>query len=384
MKTAWIVKTIDQGKEDMSKRDYYEVLGVSRGASAQDIKKSYRRLALKYHPDRNPDNREAEDKFKEASEAYEVLSNDEKRQVYDAYGHAGLSGQGFEGFSDVNDIFSSFGSIFEDFFGFSGGGAGQSRRARRGADLRYDLVLEFEEAAFGVEKTIEFDREKTCDTCHGSKAEEGGKKTCSTCGGAGQVRRTQGFFAVATACPTCMGEGEMISKPCKVCRGRGKVAEKKKVSVKIPAGVDRGVRLRVANEGQGGSAGGPNGDLYVFLDVKESKDFDRDDINLVHHKEISMVQAALGCQIKVPILGGEPKLVDVPAGVQYGHRITVAGEGIPKLRGVGRGDLFIEITISIPTKLGKEERQILEKFAELRGEKTAHHAGGFLNKIFGE
>lgn len=372
----------------MSKRDYYEVLGVSRGASAQEIKKSYRQLALKFHPDRNPDNKDAEDRFKEASEAYEVLSNDEKRKVYDAYGHAGLSGQGFEGFSDVNDIFSSFGSIFEDFFGFSGGpggGGARSRRARRGADLRYDLELEFEEAAFGVEKSIEFDRENTCDTCKGSRAEEGGKKTCQTCGGAGQVRRTQGFFAVATACPSCMGEGEVITKPCKACHGRGKLAEHKKVSVKIPPGVDEGVRLRVTGEGQGGSGGGSQGDLYVFLHVKESKYFERDGADIVYNAQISIVQAALGCKITVPTLEkGESIDVEVPSGVQHGHRLTVSGGGIPKLRGVGRGDMFIDLGIKVPTKLSKEQRDLLEEFAKISGEETSQHGGSFFNKIFGE
>ena len=227
----------------MEKRDYYDVLGVSRGASGADIKKAYRKLALQFHPDRNQGNPEAEEKFKECSEAYEVLANDEKRKVYDTYGHAGLSGQGFEGFSDVNDIFSSFGSIFEDFFGFGGSAGGGRTRARKGADLRYDLVLEFSEAAFGVEKDVEFNREVVCKACNGSRAEPGGKKTCHTCGGSGQIRRTQGFFSVASACPTCQGEGEIITKPCKACKGRGKTIEKKTVSVKIPAGVDQTPRF---------------------------------------------------------------------------------------------------------------------------------------------
>ncbi|MFW7380319.1 MAG: molecular chaperone DnaJ [Oligoflexus sp.] len=370
----------------MAKRDYYEVLGVSRGASLQDIKKAYRQQALKYHPDRNQDNPEAEEKFKESSEAYEVLSNDDKRKIYDAYGHAGLSGQGFEGFSDVNDIFSSFGSIFEDFFGFSSAGGGRGgRRPRRGADLRYDLVLEFEEAAFGVEKTIEFDRESVCKSCHGDRAEPGGKKTCPTCGGAGQVRRSQGFFSVATTCPTCHGEGEIISNPCKACKGKGKVLEKKKVSVKIPAGVDQGVRLRVSGEGQGGAFGGPDGDLFVFLQVKESHYFDRDGNDLIYMQPLSMAQAALGCQVEVPTLEGESQLVDVPAGVQHGHRVTIAGQGIPRLRGVGRGDLYVEIQIKIPTKLNKEQRELLEKFAEISGERVSQaQNAGFFTKLFGD
>lgn len=369
----------------MSKRDYYEVLGVSRGASLQDIKKAYRQQALKYHPDRNQNNPDAEEKFKEAAEAYEVLSNDEKRKIYDAYGHAGLSGQGFEGFADVSDIFSSFGSIFEDFFGFSSAPGRGGRRPRRGADLRYDLVLEFEEAAFGVEKTIEYDRESVCRTCKGDRAEPGGKKTCPTCGGAGQVRRSQGFFSVATTCPTCHGEGETITNPCKACKGKGKILEKKKVSVKIPAGVDQGVRLRVSGEGQEGAYGGPPGDLFVFLQVKESRFFDRDENDLIYTHELSMVQAALGCQIEVPTLEGESITVDVPPGVQHGHRVTIPGQGIPRLRGVGRGDLYVELQIKIPTKLNKEQRELLERFAEISGDKVSQpQSSGFFTKLFGD
>lgn len=369
----------------MEKRDYYDVLGVTRGSSGQDIKKAYRKQALKYHPDRNQGNSEAEEKFKEASEAYEVLSNDEKRKIYDSYGHAGLSGQGFEGFSDVGDIFSSFGSIFEDFFGFSGGASGaRGARPRKGADMRYDMVLEFEEAAFGVEKEIEYNREIICTSCNGSRAEPDGKKTCPSCGGAGQVRRTQGFFSVAAACPTCQGEGEVITKPCTSCKGKGKTLEAKKVSVKIPAGVDQGVRLRVTGEGEGGSRGGPNGDLFVFLQVKESEHFERDGSDIVFNADVSMTQAALGCTIKVPTLGDKPIDVEVPAGVQHGHRVTVAGEGIPRLRGVGRGDLYVDLGVSIPTKLNKEQRELLQKLAEISGETANGKENGFFNKIFGD
>lgn len=371
----------------MEKRDYYEVLGITRGASEQDIKKSYRQMAMQYHPDRNPGNREAEDKFKEAAEAYEVLADPEKRKIFDAYGHAGLSGQGFSGFNDVNDIFSSFGSIFEDFFGFSQGGGQQrgGRRARKGADLRYDLVLDFEEAAFGVEKQIEYDRDISCGTCKGEKAEPGGKKPCTTCGGVGQVRRSQGFFSVATACPSCQGEGEMITQPCKPCKGRGRVKESKKVSVKIPPGVDQGVRLRVSAEGQGGGGGGPAGDLYVFLQVKESPHFERDGSDLVYAAKISMVQAALGCKLSVPTLGSGNELeVEVPPGVQHAHRLTVAGEGIPRLKGIGRGDLIIELDVEIPSKLSKEQRDLLVRFAELSGEKVNTGNANFFSKLFGE
>jgi len=368
----------------MEKRDYYEILGLSRGASEADIKRSYRQMAMQYHPDRNPGNKEAEDKFKECAEAYEVLTNSEKRKVYDAYGHAGLSGQGFSGFSDVNDIFSSFGSIFEDFFGFTGNGQGGKNRPRKGADLRYDLVMEFEEAAFGVEKQVEYDREISCSTCKGERCEPGGKRVCTGCGGSGQVRRNQGFFSVASVCPTCQGEGEMVTTPCKPCKGKGRVRESKKVSVKIPPGVDQGVRLRVSSEGQGGAFGGPAGDLYVFLEVKESEHFERDGSDLIYNAEISMVQAALGCKLSIPTLGDNKIELEIQPGSQHGQRITVAGEGIPRLRGIGRGDLVVELTVAIPTKLNKDQRDLLVKFAEISGEKVHSGNPNFFSKLFGE
>jgi molecular chaperone DnaJ len=367
-----------------AKRDYYEVLGIQKTATEVEVKSSYRKLALKYHPDRNPGDQEAEERFKEASEAYEVLADAQKRATYDRFGHQGLHGQGFQGFSDVNDIFSSFGSIFEEFFGFGGGGGGGGRtRARRGADLRFDLAIEFEEAVFGVEKSVEFERAEECETCHGARAEEGGKTTCKTCGGMGQVRRNQGFFAIQTACPTCRGEGEMITKPCKACSGKGAKLEKKKISVKIPAGVDTGLRLRVAGEGEGGSAGGPAGDLYVVLHVRESKDFERDGSDLILGRRVGIAQAALGCRLKVPTLDGE-KVLDLPPGTQHGQRLTIAGAGVPHLKGVGRGDLHVIVDVVVPKKLNKEQRELLEKFAQLSGEGTEGGGGGFFHKLFGE
>jgi molecular chaperone DnaJ len=363
-----------------TKRDYYEILSVERTCTDGDVKASYRKMALKYHPDRNPGDKEAEERFKEASEAYEVLSDPQKRATYDRFGHQGLSGQGFSGFQDVGDIFSSFGSIFEEFFGFQGGPGGGRGRARRGADLRYDLVIEFEEAVFGTEKELEFERATTCATCNGDRAEAGGKQTCKTCGGVGQVRRSQGFFAVQTACPTCRGEGEQITKPCKGCAGRGVTMERKKISVKVPQGVDTGLRLRVGGEGEAGAGGGPAGDLYVVLHVKESKDFERDGEDLILTRRVGIAQAALGCKLSIPTLDGE-KSLDVPAGVQHGHRLTLAGAGVPHLRGVGRGDLHVQIEIAVPKKLTKEQRELLEKFAQVSGEEAAH-GGGFFQKIF--
>ncbi|MBM4253899.1 MAG: molecular chaperone DnaJ [Deltaproteobacteria bacterium] len=366
-----------------TKRDYYEILSVERTCTEVEIKAAYRKAALKYHPDRNPGDQEAEIRFKEASEAYEVLSDGQKRATYDRFGHAGLSGQGFQGFQDVGDVFSSFGSIFEEFFGFSGGGRPGGGRGRRGADLRYDLTIEFEDAVRGIEKELEFERANECDACHGSRAEEGGKQTCRTCGGVGQVRRSQGFFAIQTACPACRGEGETITKPCKPCGGRGVQMEKKKLSVKIPAGVDTGLRLRVGGEGESGSGGAPSGDLYVVLHVKESKLYERDEDDLVLRRGIGMAQAALGSKLIIPTLDGD-KTIDVPAGVQHGHRITIPGAGVPHLKGIGRGDLHVQFEVVVPRKLSKEQKELLERFAQISGEDAGGHGSGFFQKIFGD
>ena len=351
----------------MQKRDYYEVLGVSKGAGASEIKKAYRQLALKYHPDKNPGDQRSEELFKEAAEAYDVLSDDERRQLYDRFGHAGVSGQGGSGFTDINDIFSSFGSIFEDFFGFSTSGRGG---ARRGPDLRYNLRLDFEDAVFGVEKEIEFEKEARCGACSGSGCAPGSSpETCSTCGGHGQVRRNQGFFSVATACPTCHGEGTIIKNPCKTCRGRATVSEKKTVSVKIPPGVDSGVRLRVSGEGGSGTGGGPSGDLYVFLEVREDERFIRDGDDLIMQQPLGIAQAALGCKIQVKTLDGAEE-IQIPPGSQFGNRITIPQKGVPRLRGGGRGDLYVELQVIVPKKLSGEQKQLLKKFAEISNEEV--------------
>lgn len=365
----------------MSKRDYYEILILTRSASKTEIKAAYRKAAMQHHPDRNPGNAEAESKFKEASEAYEVLTDDRKRQIYDQYGHAGLQGQGYQGPQDAQDIFESFGSIFEDFFGFGGGGGGKGR-GRRGADLRYDLELTFKEAVFGVSKEIEYQRHVACSPCKGSGAAPGSKRTtCSTCGGAGQVRRSQGFFSVASPCSDCRGEGSYLVNPCKTCSGNGVTLETKKLSVKIPAGVDGGVKLRVSEEGEEGAGGGSRGDLYVVLHVAESERFSREEWDIVMREPISFVQAALGCERTVETLEGET-LISIPAGVPFGHRILIPGAGIPHLRGVGRGDLYVELDIQVPKKLSKEQRELLEQFADLSGDKVKKHGGGFFQKIF--
>lgn len=367
-----------------AKRDYYEILGVDKGASDAEIKSAYRKAALKHHPDRNPGNKQAEDAFKEASEAYEVLSDAQKRATYDRFGHQGLHGQGFQGFNDVGDIFSSFGSIFEEFFGFSGGGGGRGGgRARRGADLRYDLSINFEDAVFGVEREIEFERAAECQPCQGGGAEPGGKNRCATCGGVGQVRRSQGFFSIQTTCPACRGVGETITKPCQKCSGKGAVMERKKISVKIPAGVDTGLRLRVSGEGEGGVGGGPRGDLYVVVHVKESREFERDGHDLIGLKRIGIAQAALGCKVKVNTLEGERE-IEVPPGTQHGTRLTLPGLGVPHLKGVGRGDLHVQLEVMVPRKLSREQREVLEKYAALSGEDTNPAGASFFQKIFGD
>lgn len=363
----------------MAKRDYYEVLGVAQNASASDIKSAYRKLAMKYHPDRNPDDASAEDKFKEASEAYEVLSDNDKRGRYDRFGHQGVNSQGFQ---DVNDIFSSFGSIFEDFFGFSGAAGGGRGRVRRGADLRYDMAIEFDEAVFGVEREVELERPVRCDTCEGSGAKPGsGRTTCRTCGGIGQINRAQGFFAIRTACHVCGGEGSIVEKPCIDCRGQGRLNKKRKLSVKVPAGVDSGVRLRLSGEGEPGPSGGPSGDLYVVLHVKESDRFVRDGLDLIMEQPIGIAQASLGCKMKIKTLDAE-KEIEIPGGAQSGERITLAGAGVPHLKGVGRGDLYVELRVVVPKKLSKEQRELLQKYAEISKEDTTIGASGFFHKIF--
>lgn len=364
----------------MEKQDYYEILAVAKDADSSTIKAAYRKAAFQYHPDRNPGNKDAETKFKDASEAYEVLMDESKRRIYDRYGHQGLAGQGYSGPQDVGDIFSSFGSIFEDFFGFGGSSSGQSRR---GTDLRYDLEITFKEAVFGVEKEISYERDISCSHCKGEGADPAaGKTTCSTCKGHGQIRRNQGFFSVAMPCSTCRGQGSVPKKICSPCTGSGMVKEKKKISVKIPAGVDSGIKLRVSGEGEGAQKGASYGDLYVVLDVADSAPFIRDGIDLILPFKISFTQAALGGECEVPTLE-QPSSIKIPTGSQHGDRILIPSAGIPKLRGVGRGDLFVELQIEVPKKLSKEQKELLQKFAEISGDKVEKSSGsGFFQRIF--
>jgi molecular chaperone DnaJ len=351
-----------------SKRDYYKILGVERNTSDAEIKSKYRKLALKYHPDRNPGDKAAEDKFKEAAEAYEVLRDPQKRNLYDQYGHAGLEGTGFSGFGGFEDIFSSFGDIFEDFFGFRTGRR-SSGRGQRGADLRYDLTLDFMEAAFGTETEIEIEKLEYCPSCEGSRCEPGTEaETCRYCQGTGQVSRSQGFFTVRTTCPQCRGTGQNIPHPCRHCSGAGQVAVSKKVSVKIPAGVDQGSRLRLTGEGESGALGGPPGDLYVFIDVKPHEFFTRDNTNIICQVPIGFVQAVLGDRISVPTLNGE-KTLEIPKGTQYGDVFKFRGKGIPSLRNGRRGDQLIQVLIKTPTHVSKKQESILREFARLESKK---------------
>jgi len=351
------------------KRDYYEVLGLQRTASIDEIKKAYRRLAVQYHPDKNPGDASAEEKFKEAAEAYGVLSDEEKRARYDRYGHQGISGMG--GF-DPNQ-FADFGDILGDLFGFGdffGTGRRRGTRAARGADLRYDLTLSFEDAVFGKEVTLDIPRVATCQTCNGSGAKPGTQPvTCSGCRGVGQIRYSQGFFAVSRTCPQCGGAGKVIKDPCTACDGAGRVREEKKISVKVPAGVDDGSRLRVAGEGEGGHNGGPSGDLYVFISVREHAKFQRRDYDIHAEEPISMTQAALGAEITIETING-PESLRIPAGTQPNQVFRLRGKGVQYIDGAGRGDHFVHAVVRVPTSLTDDQRQLLEQLAAASGEEV--------------
>ncbi len=359
----------------MSKRDYYEILGVDKGATAQELKKAYRRLAMKYHPDRNPDSNEAEEKFKEAKEAYEILADGQKRQAYDQYGHAGVDpsqggfhGQGGENFSDI------FGDVFGDIFGGGrrGGGGGRQRQ-RRGADLQYNLELTLEDAVKGIKKQLKIPTYVSCEPCDGSGAKKGSSAaTCDTCKGAGQVRMQQGFFSVQQTCPNCHGQGTVIKDPCSSCSGQGRVRKEKTLSVKIPAGVDTGDRIRLTGEGEAGGPGAVAGDLYVQVHVKEHSIFVRDGDSLYCEMPISFVTACLGGELEVPTLDGKVKL-KIPEETQTGRMFRLRGKGITPMRGGMKGDLMCRVIVETPVKLNKEQKKMLQDFdAYLAGSKKQH------------
>jgi molecular chaperone DnaJ len=344
-----------------AKRDYYEILGVTRTASEQEIKSSYRKLAMQFHPDRNPGNPEAEDKFKEASEAYSVLIDSDKRARYDQFGHAGLGNGGFGGFdpSNFTDVSDIFGDLFSDFFGVNvGGGRGRSR-AQKGGDTRADLNLTFEEAAFGKKTEIKVRRHESCEQCKGSGAAPGkGPVSCATCGGRGQVRYQQSFFSVARTCPNCGGVGKIIADPCVKCKGEGRQTKERMIEVSVPPGVEDGTRMRYQEQGDSGANGGPAGDLYVVLHVKPHPFFEREGKDLFCSIPLSISQAALGAEITIPVLDGEYKL-KIPEGIQSGTVLRVRGKGVASIRGGGKGDLHVQVRIQTPTKLTKRQRELL-------------------------
>jgi len=354
-----------------NKRDYYEILGVARDAAKDELKAKYRKLAIKFHPDKNPGDKKAEESFKEASEAYGVLSDDKKRQVYNQFGHEGIQNSGSSGFSGFEDIFSGFGDIFEDLFGFGGGSKSSRSSVRKGADLRYDMTIDFMEAAFGSSKEIVINKYDICDQCAGSGCKEGTTpETCAQCHGTGQFIQSQGFFKVKSTCPYCRGKGKSIPHPCSQCVGSGKIKVSKNVSVKIPAGVDTGAKLRLTGEGEPSISGGMHGDLYVFLQVKNHKFFQRNHTDIICIKEISFIQATLGDEITIPTLKGE-KSLKIPKGTQYGDILRFKEEGIPSLRSGRRGDQIIQINIQTPTRLTKKQEKLLKEFDKLDTEKIS-------------
>ena len=354
----------------MAKRDYYEILGVAREAGEEEIKKSYRKLALKYHPDRNPGDKAAEESFKEVGEAYEILSDPQKRAAYDQYGHAAFDprSRGFRGGGGFHDPFELFrevfggGSIFDELFG---GGRVDPTAPQRGADLRYDLEIAFEESAHGTEKEITFTKLDACDTCRGSGQEAGSKvKTCPTCGGRGQVVTSRGFFSIAQTCSRCGGAGRVVEKPCRDCRGSGRRERRANVKIRIPAGVDTGTRLRVGGAGEGGVRGGPPGDLAVVLHVKSHEIFERQGDDLFCEVPINFAQAALGAEIQVPTLGGKADL-KVPAGTQPGTVFSLKGKGVKNVQGYGYGDLHVRVLVEVPTRLNAAQKAKLQEFSDL-------------------
>lgn len=368
----------------MAKRDYYEVLGVAKTATKDEIKKGYRKLAIQYHPDKNPGDKEAENKFKEATEAYEILSDDQKRQIYDQYGFAGLDGMAGGGagqgdyssaFRDFGDIFGDFSGVFENFFGGSGGARssrGGASQSSQGASLRYDLEISFKDAVYGTKAEISFQHNETCDSCKGSGGEKGSsRKTCPTCQGSGQVRRSAGFFSVAQPCPTCQGTGTVIDNPCKTCGGSGTQSKKRKIVITIPAGVDDGKRITIPKQGDAGRNGAPSGDLIVVLHVKPHAYFERSGQDLYCAIPISMTQAALGSEIFVTSLDDKRIKVKIPVGTQHGKMLRLRDEGVPYTNSNKKGDLYIKIIVQIPTKLSNKAKSLLEEVAKIEGEDEA-------------
>jgi molecular chaperone DnaJ len=373
----------------MAKRDYYEVLGASKGASAEELKKAYRKKAKELHPDRNADNPDAEAQFKEINEAYEVLKDADKKAAYDRYGHAAFDGgmgggPRAGGGRGQGDFASAFSDVFEDLFGdFMGGQRGGARnRATRGSDLRYNLRISLEEAYSGLQKAITVPTSVACGECSGSGAEGGAEpQTCPTCSGMGKVRAQQGFFTVERTCPTCSGAGQIVKNPCRVCGGSGRTEKEKALSVNIPAGVETGTRIRLSGEGEAGLRGGPPGDLYIFIEVQDHTIFQRDGLDLFCRVPVSMTKAALGGEIEVPTIGGGRSRVKVPEGSQSGRQMRLRSKGMPALRGTGQGDMYIELAVETPVKLTSEQKDLLRQFEESCAKSNNPNATGFFDKV---
>ena len=378
----------------MAKRDYYEVLGVARGASDEDLKKAYRTKVKALHPDRNVDDPQAESKFKEVNEAYDVLKDGQRKAAYDRFGHAafeggmggGARGGGRAAYSTggQGDFASAFSDVFDDLFGdmMGRGGAGGRGRAARGSDLRYNLRVALEDAYRGVQRTIDVPTSVTCEVCHGSGAEGGAEPTaCPTCSGMGKVRAQQGFFTVERTCPTCGGAGQIIKNPCTRCGGAGRVERERALSVNIPPGVETGTRIRLAGEGEAGLRGGPSGDLYIFVEVEEHPIFQRDAQNLFCRVPVSIAAAALGGDIEVPTIDGGRSRVKVPPGSQSGRQMRLRGKGMPMLRGGGQGDMFIELAVETPVNLSSRQKEILREFERLSEDRTNPQSSGFFDKV---
>ncbi len=365
----------------MAEKSYYEILGVSRGATDEEIKSAYRKLAIKYHPDKNKGNKEAEEKFKEATEAYEVLRDPNKRQLYDQFGKAGLngaagggygdSGFGHGAYTDFSDIFGNFEDIFEGMFGGGGRGSRRSSGTIRGSDLRYNLEISLEDAVMGKEFKIEVPKNDVCPDCHGTGAAKGTSPlTCPECGGTGSIRRSQGFFSVSVTCPRCNGRGKIFTNPCRTCGGTGLVERKKTVHVRIPPGVESGSRLKIQGEGEAGPNGGPHGDLYVVIQVRKHPVFERNGNDLIIVKNISLSMACLGGEIEVPTIDGKTISLKIPEGTESGQIFRLKGYGVPYVGSYGKGDQHVIVKISIPKKLTKRQRELLEEFARESGEKV--------------
>jgi molecular chaperone DnaJ len=368
----------------VSKADYYEVLGVSRNASDQELKSAYRKLALKFHPDRNPGDHAAEEKFKEASEAYQVLCDPDKRAAYDRFGHAGVGAAGaggFSGFSGSVDLGDIFGDLFGEMFNVGGGGPGRASRQQRGDDLRFDLAIEFEDAIFGQETEVKIRRLESCPTCSGRGSASGrGPSVCGHCQGRGQIRYQQGFFSVARTCSACGGTGSIIGDPCQTCRGETRVSKELKLTVKVPPGVEDGTRIRYAGEGDAGRSNGPRGDLYVVLSIQPHDFFERDGHDLRCVVPISFPQAALGAEIEIQGIDGAV-MIKIPEGTQSGKELRIRGRGVPVLHGKGHGDLVVKVLVQVPRKLSRQQRELVNKLSELLSVENKPTSPSLLEKM---